>query len=136
MLAKEDRCPLWALAAPALYLFACALCVRAIAMDPSADIGIYGLLVAVGLVPAFVLPGVFSTRTVKLAVSEAGLVVDGRVVKLDDARLLHADRGQARLIATERGGRTRTFHFASYKEAQALVRDLPPASAPSLALLA
>jgi hypothetical protein len=132
--AKEARCPLWAYLAPAVYLACCALCIRAIALDPSADVGIYGMLVAIGLVPAFVVPGVFSTRSVKLSVSSDGLLVDGRLVPTDDVRLAFAERGSAHVHVEERGGKKRSFLVASYKEAQALVRELPPSSAPSLGL--
>src|SRR4051794_28009014 len=135
MLARESRPPLWALAAPLLYLTACGACVHAVAMV-GAEVGIYGLLVAIGLVPAFVLPAVFSTRSVELSTSEGGLVVDGRALKLDDARVERAERGSAKLHVEVRGGRRRTFLIDSYKDAMRLAADLPPISAPAGALAA
>lgn len=133
--AQENRPPLWALLAPLLYLTACGACIHAVAMD-GAEIGIYGLLVAIGLVPAFVLPAVFSTRSVKLSASDGGLVVDGRAIKLDDARVERADRGSAKLHVEVRGGRRRTFLIASHKDAMRLANELPPISAPAGALAA
>jgi hypothetical protein len=133
---REEKPPIWATLAPVLYLLACAGCVRAVAMDRSIDIGISGLLVAVGLVPAFVLPAIFCTRTTRLEASPEGLLVDGRLVKLDDARVARADRGAARLHVETREGSTRTFVVRSYKEAQLLMARLPPISAPAGALAA
>jgi hypothetical protein len=134
--AEEKRPPLWAIAAPFLYLLACAACIHAVVTDPGTEVGIYGLLVAVGLVPAFALPAVFSTRPVKLGASEGGLLVDGRAFKLDDARVERADRGAARLHVEVRGGRRRTFLVASYADAMRLAAELPPVSAPAGALAA
>jgi len=131
--AQENRPPFWALLAPVLYLVACAACIHAVAMD-GAEVGIYGILVGIGLVPAFVLPAVFSTRSVKLSASDGGLVVDGRAIKLDDARVEHGDRGTAKLHVEVRGGRRRTFLIASYKDAMRLANELPPISAPAGAL--
>jgi hypothetical protein len=105
-------------------------------MDRSIDIGISGLLVAVGLVPAFVLPAIFCTRTTRLEATPEGLLVDGRLVKIDDARVARADRGAARLHVETRDGGTRTFVVRSYKEAQLLISRLPPVSAPTGALAA
>jgi len=133
--ARENRPPLWALAAPVLYLIACGACIHAVAMD-GAEVGIYGLLVAIGLVPAFVLPAVFTTRSVKLGTSDGGLVVNGRALKLDDARIERAERGSAKLHVEVRGGRRRTFIIDSYKDAMPLAADLPPISAPAGALAA
>ena len=76
-LVREQRPPVWATLAPALYLFACALAFGRSLMDRSIDIGIAGLLVAVGLVPAFVIPAIFSSRGTRLKASNEGLVVDG-----------------------------------------------------------
>ena len=134
--AREEKPPIWAVLAPALYLLACAGCVRAVAMDRSIDIGISGLLVAVGLAPAFALPAVFSTRTTRLGVHEGGLLVDGRLVKLDDVRIVRADRGSARLFVETRDGQKRTFVLQSYADAQKLMAQLPPVSAPAGALVA
>jgi hypothetical protein len=128
---REERAPLWATAAPVLYLFACALAVRSVLMDRSIDIGIAGLLVAVGLAPAFALPAVFSTRSMRLGASNEGLLVDGRLVKINDVRIARADRGSARLVIETRDGSTRTFLVASYKDAQKLMSLLPPVSAPA-----
>jgi hypothetical protein len=134
--AREEKPPIWAMLAPALYLLACAGCVRAVAMDRSIDIGISGLLVAVGLAPAFALPAIFCTRTTRLEASSEGLLVDGRLVKLDDVRVERADRGAARVHVETRGGRRRTFVIGSYAAAQQLMASLPPTSAPAGALAA
>lgn len=133
---REERPPLWAIAAPVLYLFACAAAVRSILMDRSIDIGIAGLLVAVGLAPAFVIPAVFSTRRARIAVSSDGLLVDGRLVKINDVRVARADRGTAKLHVETRSAETRTFILASYDEAQRIMAMLPPVSAPAGALAA
>jgi hypothetical protein len=133
---REERPPLWAVLAPALYLLACAACVRAVLMDRSIDIGIAGLLVAVGLAPAFAVPAVFSTRSVRIAASSEGLLVDGRLVKLNDVRIARADRGTAKLHVETRSGDARTFIVASYKDAQHIMAMLPPVSAPAGALAA
>jgi hypothetical protein len=133
--AHENRPPLWAILAPVLYLVACGACVHSVATDGT-EVGIYGVLVAVGLVPAFVLPAVFSTRRVMLSANEGGLVVDGRMIKLDDARIERADRGAARLHVEVRGGKRRTFLIDSYKDAVRLAAALPPVSAPAGALAA
>jgi hypothetical protein len=128
---REEKAPTWAMMAPLLYLFACAACVRACVLDRSIDVGIAGLLVAVGLAPAFVLPAIFSTRGTTLAASEDGLVVGGRLLKIDAVRIAHAERGTARLSVDMRNDETRTFIVASYKDAQKLMSLLPPASAPA-----
>ncbi len=128
---REEKAPTWAMMAPLLYLFACAAAVRACVLDRSMDIGIAGLLVAVGLVPAFVLPAIFSTRGLKIAASDEGLLVDGRLVKLDSVRIARAERGTARLSVDTRNGETRTFIVASYKDAAKLMSLLPPVSAPA-----
>ena len=128
---REEKAPTWAMMAPLLYLFASAAAVRACVLDRSIDIGIAGLLVAVGLVPAFVLPAIFSTRSTTLEASDGGLLVGGRLVKINDVRLARADRGMARLLVDTRNGETRTFIVASYKDAQKLVSFLPPVSAPA-----
>jgi hypothetical protein len=133
---REERAPLWAMAAPVLYLFACAAAVRSILMDRSIDIGIAGLLVAVGLAPAFAIPAVFSTRSARIAISNDGLLVDGRLVKTNDVRIARADRGTAKLYVETRSGDTRTFIVASYADAQQLMAMLPPVSAPAGALAA
>jgi hypothetical protein len=133
---REQKAPLWATVAPVLYLFACALAVRSVLMDRSIDIGIAGLLVAVGLAPAFVLPAVFSTRSARVAASNEGLLVDGALVKINDVRIARADRGMARLMVDTRDGATRTFIVPSYKDAQKLMSLLPPVSAPAGALAA
>lgn len=135
VVAREERPPLLALVAPVLYLVACAGALWAKTIDPSAEVGVQGLLIAVGLVPAFVVPAVFSTRGVVVAVRSAGLVVDGRTIATDDVRLQHGERGTAR-IHVETAGKTRTFHFASAKDAERLASRLPPISARSVAMSA
>ena len=133
---SEQKAPAWARVAPLLYLFASALAVRSVLMDRSIDIGITGLLVAVGFVPAFVIPAVFCSRSMLLAASNEGLLVDGTLVKLNDVRIARADRGTARLVVETRSGDTRTFIVGSYKDAQHLMALLPPVSAPADALAA
>lgn len=134
--AREETPPLLALVAPALYLAACAGAVWAKTIDPSADVGVQGLLIAVGLVPAFVVPAVFSSRSVLVAVTGEGLLVDGRAIEADDVRVQHGDRGSARVHVETRGGRRRTFVFASAKDAEQLASQLAPISARSLAMSA
>lgn len=128
IVAKEDRCPLWAAIVPGLYVLACAAAARAVFRDPSADIGISGLLAAVGLLPAFAIPAVFGTCKTKLAASADGLVIGSRAHKLDDIRLSHAERGTGKLHVVLRGGAKRAFAVESYDDALRLVSSLPPAS--------
>src|SRR4051812_47318570 len=109
---REEKPPTWAMMAPLLYLMACAAAVRSCLLDRSMDIGITGLLVAVGLAPAFVIPAIFSSRSAKLAASNEGLLIDGRLVKINDVRIARADRGTARLHVEARNGETRTFVIA------------------------
>ena len=136
LVVREEKPPIWAVLAPALYLLACAGCVRSVLMDRSMDIGITGLLVAVGLVPAFVLPAIFCTRRTRIAADGEGLVIDGRIVKINDARIARAALGSARLTVETRNGDTRAFLVPSYKDAQQLMAALPPVSAPAGALAA
>jgi hypothetical protein len=128
---REERAPTWAMMAPLVYLLACAACVRACVLDRSIDIGIAGLLVAVGLAPAFVMPAIFSTRGTSLGAADEGLLIGGRLVKFNDVRISRAERGMARLHVDTRNGETRTFVVASYKDAQKLMSLLPPVSAPA-----
>lgn len=132
--AREDRSPLWALLAPALYLAACALSVRALMLDPSAEIGVPGLLLAVGLVPAFVVPAVFSARSVKIAAAEEGLLVDGRILKILGARVAQGPRGSGLLHVELRTGEQRIYRTRSVDDARTLAGRLPPISAPAGAL--
>lgn len=136
LVVREEKPPTWAVLSPLLYLLACAGCVRSVLMDRSMDIGIAGLLVAVGLVPAFVLPAIFCTRRTRIAADGEGLVIDGRVVKINDVRIAHAPRGTARLTVETRNGDTRVFVVPAYKDAQHLMAALPPVSAPAGALAA
>jgi len=136
LVVREEKPPTWAVLSPLLYLLACAGCVRSVLLDRSMDIGIAGLLVAVGLVPAFVLPAIFCTRRTRIAADGEGLLIDGRIVKLIDVRIAHADRGTARLTVETRNGDTRVFVVPSYKDAQHLMAALPPVSAPAGALAA
>jgi hypothetical protein len=136
LVAQEKRCPFWALAAPGLYLLAALAAVRAVLVD-RADVGVAGILLAVGLVPAFAIPAVFTSRRASLAMSAEGhLTINGRMEKVDDTRLERADRGSAVLHLVMRSGATRSFIVASYKDAQRLVAMLPPVSAPAGALVA
>lgn len=131
---RETKPPTWAMLAPALYLMACALAIRSVAMDHGIDIGIAGVFVAIGLAPAFAIPAVFSTRGVRLSATTEGLLIDGRLFKINEARLTRADRGSGRLAVDMRDGTTRTFLVAAFKDGQHLVALLPPVSAPAGAL--
>jgi hypothetical protein len=137
--AREKRTPTWAVLAPVIYLLACGLAARAVFQNHD-DAGVPGLLAAVGLFPAFVIPAVFSTCKVKLSVTSGGLAITGlfgtRIEKVDDARLEHAPRGGGLLHVVVRSGDTKTFAVDSYAAAQALVAKLPPVSAPAGALAA
>jgi hypothetical protein len=132
---REMRCPLWALAAPGLYLAACLLSVRSVLVG-GAEPGISALLLAVGLVPAFAIPAIFTQRRARLCLTDGGLLIDGRAVKIDDARLERAERGSASLHFMLRDGQKRSFLVPSYKDAQRMVAMLPPVSAPVGALAA
>ncbi len=137
LVVREEKPPAWALLAPVLYLAACAGCIRSFLLDRSMDIGIAGLLVAVGLVPAFVCPAIFGTRRTRIAADGEGLLVDGRLVKINDVRLARGSGSRtARLTVETRNGNTRVFLFASYADAQQLMSMLPPVSAPAVALAA
>ncbi|MBX3185677.1 MAG: hypothetical protein KF819_01625 [Labilithrix sp.] len=133
---REEKPPLWAIVAPALYLLACALCIRAVLMDRSIDVGIPGLFVAVGLAPAFAVPAVFSSRRARLEATSEGLLVDGALMKFDEIRVERVDRGGARIRVETRTGGARTFVAPAYKDAQRLAAMLPPVSAPAGALAA
>lgn len=132
---EEKRCPLWALATPGLYLLACAAAIRAVIVD-RADVGVSGLLLAIGLLPAFAIPAVFTTRRSRLVLMNEGLAIDGRLEKVEDARIERAAKGTAVLHVVMRSGQTRTFIAPSYKDAQKLIAMLPPVSAPADALAA
>jgi hypothetical protein len=138
--AREKRTPTWAVLAPVLYLLACGLAARAVFYNHDDGAGVPGLLAAVGLFPAFVIPVVFSTCRVKLSAVEGGLAIVGlfgtRIEKVDDVRLEHAPRGEGLLHVTLRSGDVKTFVCASYSDAQMIVAKLPPVSAPAGALAA
>ena len=135
VVAREEKPPVLALVAPALYLLACAGALWGIFRDPSGDYGVQGLLLCVGLVPAFVVPAVFSFRSVAVGVIGDKLLVDGRALAPEDVRVQHGDRGSAR-VHVETASGTRTFHFASAKDAERIVGQLPPISARSVAMSA
>jgi hypothetical protein len=138
--AREKRPPAWAVLAPVVYLLACGLAARAVFASQDDVAGVPGLLAALGLFPAFVVPLVFSTSKVRLSLEDRGLVTRSalgvRVEKVDDARLERAARGGAILHVVVRSGEDRTFFFASFDDAFALVANLPPVSAPAGALAA
>lgn len=140
IVAREKKTPLWAVLAPVLYLLACGLAARAVFENHDDAAGVPGLLAAVGLFPAFVIPVVFCTCKVRLAVVDDGLSIRGlfgaQITKVDDARLEHAPRGSGVLHVTVRSGETRSFIVESYADGQALVAALPPVSAPAGALAA
>lgn len=124
---------------PVLYLLTCGLAARE-AFHSHDDAGVYGLLAAIGLLPAFVIPAIFTTCKVRLSVVARGLRISSflgtRIEKIDDARLEHGPRGSALLHVMARNGESSTFVVDSYNEAQQLVADLPPVSAPAGALAA
>ena len=131
--AREKQCPLWAYAAPAIYLFACALAVRSVLLG-HCEAGMASLLAAVGLPPAFAMPAVFTSRKASVLVTCEGATIDGRCVKVDDARLEHGGRGTGVLHLTLRNGDVRSFTVERYKDAERAIALLPPVSAPSGAL--
>jgi hypothetical protein len=131
---REEKPPIWAVLAPAIYLLACAASVRSVMMDRSIDIGLYGLLVALGLAPAFSMPAIFSTRSTTISACDEGLLIDGSLQKINSARVGRADRGAGRLIVEMRNETTRTFLVPSYSDAQKLMAMLPPVSLPAGAL--
>lgn len=100
------------------------------------DVGVTGLLVAAGLVPAFAIPAVFVSRRASLVMTGEGLTVDGSLVKVDDARIERAERGSGVVHIVLRGGSTRSFLIPSYKDGERLIAMLPPVSAPAGALAA
>lgn len=134
--AREARCPLWAAMAPVVYLAACALAARAVVGDPTAEVGIWGVVAAIGLVPAFAIPVVFASCKVTIGVADGALSIDGRAHKLDDIRVERAARGAAKLHVVLRSGQERSFAFESYADANAILLALPPISAPAGALAA
>ena len=134
LVVREEKPPLWAVLAPPLYLLACGLAIRSVAMDRSIDIGLCGLLIAIGLAPAFAIPAIFSTRSMRISACDEGLIVDGAVLKINGVRIGRADRGTARLIVEMRDSTTRTFLVPSYGNAQKLMALLPPVSIPAGAL--
>lgn len=133
---RESRPPLWAIAAPALYLLACASCVRAYFLDRSADVGLAGFLVALGLAPAFAIPVVVASRRARLETDGAALSVDGQAVKFDQLRVEPAPRGAARIHVTLRSGSKRVFFADDVRAANLFAAKLPPVSAPADALAA
>jgi hypothetical protein len=133
---REEKAPLWAVIAPALYLFACALAVRSVVLDRSIDIGVAGVFVTLGFVPAFSVPAIFASRRARLRATVDGLFVDGTRVKLDSARLERAPRGAGRLIVETRAGDARAFVVPSFRDGQAVLALLPAASSPTGALVA
>jgi hypothetical protein len=130
---REKRCPRWALLLPGVYLAAAAAAVRSVLVN-GGDIAVFGTLLAVGLVCAFAVPAVFTSRSARLVMRDDDLMIDGRLVKVDDARIELAERGSALLHLLVRSGETRSFIVAFHKDAQRIVAMLPPASAPSGAL--
>jgi hypothetical protein len=127
---------MWALAAPVFYVGACALAVRAHLLDPSSDVGLAGLLLALGFPPSFAVPAIFSTRGSSLATDGDVLRIEGRVVKFDVIRVEPAPRGSAVVHVVLRSGETRSFVAEDAREATRLAAALPPVSAPAGALAA
>ena len=122
---------MWAMAAPVFYLGACALAVRAHLHDPSADVGVSGLLMAIGLPPSFALPAIFATRSAALETDGERLRIDGRVVKFDAIKVEPTTRGQGRVRVTMRAGDVRVFEVEDVREANRFASQIPPVSAPA-----
>lgn len=131
--AREQRPPLWALAAPGLYLLACLAAVRAVIVDRG-EAGLSGWIAAAGLVAAFTIPAIFDTRRARLVMTGEGLMIDGALVKVDEARIERRHRNTAVLHLGVRDGRTRSFILEAYKDAQQIVGMLPPVSTRASAL--
>lgn len=134
--AREEKAPIWAALVPVLYLAGCAGAVGKVTHETGSDVGIAGLLLAVGLIPAFVVPVIFASRKVTLAITSRGFTIDGKVVSISDARLAAGQRGTGRLRIQLPSGGKRTFVLESYRAAQDFVAMLPTSSAPSLSLRA
>ena len=134
--AREEKAPIWAALVPVLYLAGCAGAVGKVTHEVGSDFGIAGLLLAVGLIPAFVVPVIFASRKVTLSIATGSFRIDGRVVKIADARLANDTRGTGRLQIDLASGCKRTFVLESYRDAQQFVSQLPAPSAPSLSLRA
>lgn len=133
--ARERRVPLWARVAPVLYLGMCSLAVRQ-ALASRTSVSITGILIAIGLVAVFALPAAFATTRARIAMTEEGLRIDGRVESVDVAELSRAERGEGTLRLVLRGNVERSFEVSSFEDARRLVARLPPASLPAAALAA
>jgi hypothetical protein len=134
--AREEKAPIWAGLVPVLYLAGCAMAVGKVTQESGSDVGIAGLLLAVGLIPAFVVPVIFASRKVMLGITIRGFSIDGKVIAISDARLAADQRGTGRLRVQLPNGGKRTFVLESYRAAQDFVAMMPASSAPSLSLRA
>lgn len=129
VVASEMVPPLWARLAPFAYLLACAACVKTVIDDRTMDFGVAAILVAVGLVPAFVLPVIFGARRAVLDVTGEGVCVDGRPVRFTGVQVTALARGAARVEIALRGGGARTFELSAMADAEALrAVPVPPES--------
>jgi membrane protein YdbS with pleckstrin-like domain len=128
----EQRRPMWTWLMPAVYFLAAAGCVVTKLRDPSADVGVQGALVAVGFVAVWAVPGVFTSRSARVSVSERGLRVDGRALVVHEATVEPLSRGAATLRVRAADG-LRTFVFGSYADAQRVLQMLAPVAAPATA---
>lgn len=128
VVAEEARAPRWAAVVPVVYIAVCALALRAVFRDPSADGNVlWSAFAALNLPCAFAIPGVFTTRKVKLVVSEGGLLVDGRVRVVEDVWTERHEEGAATLHVIERSGRRRAFAFERFADANAIAHAWSPA---------
>ncbi|HVH47358.1 MAG TPA: hypothetical protein VM925_33715 [Labilithrix sp.] len=132
---REKCCPLWARAAPLVYLALCLAAIRAVVLERS-DVSIAGILICVGLVAVFVVPAVFTTRRARLAMTSDGLAIDGRLERIEDVRIERGARGAGLLHLVLRSGETRSFIVPAYDEAQQLVATLPAVNSPAAGALA
>lgn len=121
VVAEESRRPRWAVAMPVLYLAACALALRAVFRDPTAEGNVLWSAFAVLNLPcAFAIPAVFTTSKVALVIADGALVVDGRACAIDDLWTERHAGGAATLHVVGRSGERRAFAFPHFTDANAL----------------
>lgn len=121
VVAEEARRPRWAAAMPVLYLAVCALALRAVFQDPTADGNVlWSAFAALNLPCAFAIPAVFTTRKVTLVIANGALVVDGRACAIHDLWTERHAAGAVTLHVVARSGRRRAFAFGHFTEANAI----------------
>lgn len=121
VVAEEARRPRWAAAMPVVYLAVCALALRAVFRDPTADGNVlWSAFAALNLPCAFAIPAVFTTSKVTLVVTDGALLVDGRACAIDDLWTVRHGGGAATLHVVARAGQRRAFAFAHFTDANAI----------------